>query len=67
MVTAVHVEDKGWDSGFNKVIIEGVQNRPLQNVLVWHVDYFEQNTIEILWAQEKILPLLKNSNWGPCP
>ena len=33
------------------------QNRPLQDVPLWHVNYFELKAIEILSAREKLLPL----------
>lgn len=36
---------------------EGVQNSPLHDVLLWHVDYFELKTIETCQAYDKILPL----------
>lgn len=36
---------------------EGVQNRPPQNVLLWHADYFELKAVEILQVHEKLLPL----------
>lgn len=43
---------------------EGVQNRPRQERLLWHVDYFELQAMETLQSQEKLLPQpLKNLNW----
>lgn len=43
---------------------EGVQNRPCQERLLWHVDYFELQAMETLQSQEKLLPQpLKNLNW----
>ena len=36
---------------------EGVQNKHPQDVLLWHVDYFEVKATEIMWGQEKRLPL----------
>lgn len=30
---------------------------PLLNVPLWHMDYLELKALEILWAQEKLLPL----------
>lgn len=39
---------------------EGVQNvppLPPQDVLLWHVDYFELKTAEILWATPETLIL----------
>lgn len=34
----------------------GVQSDPHQDELFWHEDHFELKTIEILWAQKKLLP-----------
>lgn len=34
--------------------VEGVQNKPPQNVLIWHVDYFELKIIKAQQSQEKL-------------
>lgn len=35
---------------------EGVQNRPPQGVLLWHVNYFDLKSPKTLQAQKKLLP-----------
>ena len=44
-----------------------VQNRPAQNVPLWHVNYFELKVIKTLQAHEKLLPLLKEFKIGALP
>lgn len=45
---------------------EGLQNRPLEDVPLWHVDYFESHQ-DPAGSRETSTSLLKNLNWGPCP
>ena len=63
--------EEGWDSrvlGLEGALAEvaetldvksgGIQNRLLQDVLLWRVEYFELKAIKTLQAQEKLFPLL---------
>lgn len=43
------------------ITTEGIQNRPPQNVPLWHMSCFEVKAVKSLWAQEELLPLLKES------
>lgn len=42
---------------YSILCIEGVQNRPPQDVVLWHVNYCELKAVNTLWTHEKILPL----------
>lgn len=44
--------------GHRSHLLVGVQNKPPQDVLLWHVSYFELKVDRHLWAQEKLLPFL---------
>lgn len=36
---------------------EWIKNKPLHNVSLWYMDYFELKAIKTMWAQEKFLLL----------
>lgn len=37
--------------------VEGIQNRPPQDVPIWHVNCFELKVVKTLWAHEKLVLL----------
>lgn len=39
------------------LICEGVQNRPPQGGLLWHMNYFELKAVETLQAHKKLFSL----------
>lgn len=47
-----------YNSHLNYIITSaGVQNRPPQDVSLWHVDYFEPKAIKASRAHRQLLPL----------
>ena len=47
-----------YNSHLNYIITsEGVQNRPPQDVSLWHADYFELKALKTSQAHKKLLPL----------
>lgn len=47
--------------------LEGVQNRPPQDVLLWHVDHFEWKTIETLMVRRGAVGLGEEDHRGQVP
>ena len=50
----------------NGNLAEGVQNSPPQDVLLWHVGYFELKVLKTLTAHKNSYFYLNNLNLGPC-